>query len=169
MDFSTDFGGLDGLASGVINAPELVQRELRAAMNKTVLYLDGVVKERTPTAYGTLRNSIFNEVNSAPEGLGVEGVVGSSLAYAAYVELGTKPHLPPVAPLIDWVQKKLGLEEGDAVSAAYAIRATIGKRGTLAVGMFNTGLTAATPKIEQYFEQAVGNIAAAMLGGEGNA
>lgn len=168
MDFTTTFGGLDGLSDGISNAPALVHKELRTAMTKAVLVLEAMVKERTPTAYGTLRNSIYNEVSAAPDGIGVEGIVASSLSYAAYVELGTKPHLPPVDPLIDWAKKKLGLEEGDAVSAGYAIRATIAQRGTLGVGMFNTSLTALQPKIDGYFERAVANVAAAMLGG-GNA
>jgi hypothetical protein len=33
----------------------------------------------------------------------VIGVVGSPLAYALPVEIGTRPHFPPVAAILDWV------------------------------------------------------------------
>ena len=48
-----------------------------------------------------------------------------SAPYATYVEFGTEPHMPPVEPLEQWAQKKLG-EKG----LGWAIAKKIAKEGT---------------------------------------
>jgi hypothetical protein len=46
------------------------------------------------------------------EGDTLEVLVGPTVHYAEYVHQGTKPHFPPVAELIDWVQKR-GFASGE--------------------------------------------------------
>lgn len=130
-------GDLDALATAWRQAPKIVLEELTRFISAATAHLQGEVQQRTPTTHGTLRASIIGQVRELSGGLGVEGVVGTSLAYAAAVELGTKPHMPPVEPLVDWAQQKLGLRGKDAESAAWAIARTIAQRGTLGVGMFH--------------------------------
>lgn len=50
--------------------------------------------------------------------------------HAPFVEYGTRPHWPPLEPLILWATRKLGLSEKDAESAARAIQVKISKKGT---------------------------------------
>lgn len=52
--------------------------------------------------------------------------------YAAVIEFGRRPGAPgpPFQPIYEWVQGKLGLSGQNAISAAWAIRNAIHKRGT---------------------------------------
>lgn len=50
---------------------------------------------------------------------------GYTARYAAAVEKGTKPHYPPIGPLLDWARRVLGDE-----SAAYAVQRKIAEKGT---------------------------------------
>lgn len=52
-----------------------------------------------------------------------------SSPYAAYVEFGTHPHMPPVQPLIEWSKRKLRLSEKEAESAGWAIAIKIKNEG----------------------------------------
>jgi hypothetical protein len=53
------------------------------------------------------------------------------------VELGTRPHFPPVAPIQHWVEKKLGYSGKEAKSIAYLIARSIWRRGTKGQKMFS--------------------------------
>ncbi len=48
-----------------------------------------------------------------------------SAPYAAFVEFGTEPHMPPVEPLEQWAKRKLGQE-----GIGWAIAKKIAKEGT---------------------------------------
>ena len=103
MNISIDATEVLDLADAWNEAPELVQRELIAATLEGELLLEREIKEDTPTGVtGQLRASItaHEPVVAANS---VAGVVGTSLAHALPVELGTRPHFPPLEPLVDWV------------------------------------------------------------------
>lgn len=73
---------------------------------------------------GTLRQS----VSSYPIPKGAELVV--SAPHAKWVEYGTRPHMPPLQPLLEWVTRK-GLAKGDdAIKMAEAVRWKIFMKGT---------------------------------------
>ena len=142
-------------------APAIAVEELLAAMTEVDLHLVREVAERTPTAHGTLRASIFGEERI--QGDGVLGVVASPLAHAEYVELGTRPHFPPLEPLEDWVRVKFAKTDEDEIRGiALAIARTIAVRGTLAVGMFNRAFAANKGQIERRFERATARVAQRM-------
>lgn len=53
--------------------------------------------------------------------------------HAQYVEFGTDPHMPPLAPILKWVERKradLGIKKGEVEKVAEAIRWKIFKHGT---------------------------------------
>lgn len=58
--------------------------------------------------------------------------VGNSAPYAAVIEYGRRPGRPgpPLAPILAWVQRKLGVRGADAYPIALAIRQRIHDRGT---------------------------------------
>ncbi len=127
---------LDALARGIVEAQALIERE---------------VKERTPTSgAGTLRDSIGAlPVDLSGERIG--GAVGTALAYAEPVELGSKPHMPPIEPLVDWVKRKMGLGKADAdraESIARAIQWKIFRHGTKGAFMFRETFQAVQPQID---------------------
>jgi hypothetical protein len=146
------------LGQQIARAPEVVREELRGFVETTLAHLQGEVQERTPTTQGTLRKSITSQVTEL-QGLGVEGRVGSPLGYATAVELGTKPHMPPVAPLELWAQAKLGVRGKEARQAAWAIARKIARVGTEGAFMFRDTFEANQDAIQAGLSRAVERIA----------
>jgi hypothetical protein len=96
-----------------------------------------IISERAPQDIGKLAASSHVEGEWMRQT--VQTIVDAP--YAACVELGTRPHYPPIAPLIDWVHRHIGSysdvstgNSGDADRVAYAIakgiQKKIGERGT---------------------------------------
>lgn len=52
-------------------------------------------------------------------------IVGTNVQYAPFVEFGTRPHMPPVEPLVEWAHLKLHDDKMGYVTARL-----IAKRGT---------------------------------------
>lgn len=145
------------LAAAMRQAPDIVQDELRQFVTTAVNHLQAEVQDRTPITHGTLRVSILGDVH-ALDGLGVEGVVRTSLAYALPVELGTKPHMPPVAPLVAWAEQKLGVKGKEAERAGWAIARKISRTGTKGYFMFANAFEANEAQIVRGFGVAVDRI-----------
>jgi len=114
-------------------APEKFNRRMRA-MQTAVLLVERTVKKLTPVNTGALRSSMGHEIRFV--GAEFQGVVGTSKAYAPYVELGTRPHWPPVAPIRYWVQRKLKLTGADLERVTFLVRRKIALVGTQGARMF---------------------------------
>lgn len=165
MEIQIDFSELKKLQAQMAKAPEIVREELLAAVTEADLLLLRGVQERTPTATGLLRSSEHN-VETVVEPFGVEGLVGSPLNYAQPVDLGTRPHFPPVAALMDWVKLKLGItDEKEARSVAFLVARKISKEGTKGAEMFGQAFAAMEPQVRQIFDMAQQRIGARLLPG----
>ena len=102
--------------------------------------LERAIKKETPYGAGPihLRDTIHNKVSVS--GTKVSGILGTPLAHGEPVEMGTKPHFPPIGPIQFWVQQKLHIEgEKESRSVAFLIARAISKRGTKPRKMFSTG------------------------------
>jgi hypothetical protein len=179
---SISIDGLVELQSAWAMAPEICVEELRAATVEADALLEREIKELTPTGAsggsGGLKASIFSE--DSIEGEDVLGVVATASLYAIPVELGTRPHFPPIQPLIEWVEAKFGLSsapldtfrktkggierESEASKVAYAIAWAISRRGTPAVGMFHRGFAYNEDAVIQIYERAADRIVARLAG-----
>ncbi len=145
-------------------APQLAERELMAAMTEATLLVEREVKENIPRgATGLTAASVTSDAFSTPAG--VLGVVGSSQPSALFVELGTKPHMPPVAALVPWVRAVMGLREQDAKSVAFLVARKIARVGTKAQRPFARALEATEGQILRMFEDAAARIADQLAGG----
>lgn len=107
--------GLDRLNRALMQAPDMVQEEIKRYLKWAVTHMKAEVQDRTPTGEGHLRRSIIGQTEVSVSGM--LGVVGSPLEYATPVELGTRPH--PVSEegimaITKWVMHKIPL--GQAVS-----------------------------------------------------
>lgn len=76
----------------------LTRAAVTRGVQKAALLVEGTAKMTAPVDTGALRNSITS--NSETTSTGAEASIGSSLEYAAYVELGTsrnqaQPYLHP--------------------------------------------------------------------------
>ena len=144
-----------GLADAWARAPEDLIRHLTQALTMGGLLAQREIVDRTPTSgAGTLRNSIGLmplEITATS----VTAIVGTSLAYAAPVESGARPHMPPVEPLVDWVRRRLGAMPDDKANAiAWAIAWKIKTEGTQAAHMFASGQAAVQSQIVAAVEAA---------------
>lgn len=158
MEIRLSIDGLTELQALWRQAPELVQEELLKATGEAELLLQGQIQEKTPVgANGLLRKSILAR---EPEVLShnVLGAVGTSIAHAVPVELGTKPHWAPLRPLIDWVQAKLDINGREAVGVAMKIQRKIAARGTPAVGMFHRGFNENRGQVNEMYQRAHGRM-----------
>ncbi|TXI17632.1 MAG: HK97 gp10 family phage protein, partial [Roseateles sp.] len=121
MQLTLDITTARAVTSAWAQAPQILLEELETGMGSAVAYLLRETQENTPTAFGTLRRSFIGQVDVLQTLSAVFGTVSSPLPYAVPVELGTRPHYPPLEPLISWVEVKLGLTGEDAEAAALSI------------------------------------------------
>lgn len=152
-----DASGLAALQRGFERAPEFTRERLLTAMTEATLYLEREVKDAFPAVSGLTRASITADAFSTPAG--VLGVVGSASPAVAAVELGTKPHMPPVAAILLWVQDKFGLSGEEAESMAWGVARKIRARGTKGQGHFQKTLAGATGTLTSIFQGAVQDVA----------
>lgn len=118
------------------------------AMRDATLMVTRDAKINAPVDTGRLRASITPEVSSAAEE--VRGVVGSNVVYAPYVELGTRPHWPPISALEVWARRHH--------TSAFLVARAISRRGTPAVEYLKKAFDANQAKIRQRFERAIAQI-----------
>lgn len=156
ISIPTEGNSLDRLAA----YPERYAFEAQAAMLQASLLLEREVKDLTPVGvYGAagLRGSIA-AMPPRMEGDTITGGVSTSCPYALPVELGSKPHFPPVQPLEDWVRAKLGESDPDvARGIAFCIARKIAAHGTKGQHMFQRALDASKDQIAAFFNAAVEN------------
>lgn len=153
MEIRIDFSELTKLKAQYASSPDVVVQELSAAMTEADLLIEREVKERTPKAHGLLRESVIG-VESI-NGLHVEGFVSSPLAYAVSVELGTKPHFPPIDALVDWVKVRFGVQSDKvARGIAFMIGRKIAVRGTKGAFMFERTFQAMDGQVTEIFGRA---------------
>lgn len=140
MQITLDVATAAAVTGAFTRGPQILLEELETGMGSAVAYLLRETQENTPTAMGTLRSSFIPRVDVQQMLDSVFGSVSSSLPYALPVELGSKPHYPPLAPLITWAKVKLGLAGEEAESAALGIQRRIGHHGTKPVLMARRAL-----------------------------
>jgi hypothetical protein len=86
--------GLDKLKSAFARAPGNAAKELRTAMDKSLLRIESGARSKAPKKTGRLAGSITSKVSGS--GMNLRGEVGPSVQYGLYVETGTRPHwMPP--------------------------------------------------------------------------
>jgi hypothetical protein len=129
MNIQIDASQFARLGVAFARAPDLAAQLIGAAMDDVVLLLQREISDASPRGItSALSGGWFsNVVNLSGT---VVGFVGTSVEYAESVELGTKPHFPPVEALQDWVEGKLGLSGSEARTVAFLIARKISKVGT---------------------------------------
>ena len=165
-----DLGAAAALAEAWQAAPEMVLDELETAATEATLLLEREVKDITPVGVGGgggLKGSISAR---EPQVLAdaVIGVVGTSIAHAQPVELGTRPHFPPVAPLADWAVAKLGVPRRDARRVGFAIARKISIEGTEGAFMFTRAFEANRGQVAAIYNRANLRIAERLASFSGN-
>ncbi|MDO9093413.1 MAG: hypothetical protein Q8R98_21955 [Rubrivivax sp.] len=159
--------GLAALQRGFHESPDYTRRELLAAATEAVNLLESDVKGNYPRHTGLTSASITSDAFSTPAG--VLGVVGSAAPVAVFTELGTRPHTPPLEPLLLWVRDVLGKTGDEGYAAARGIQRKIRARGTKANPKFAQAAQRHEGAIVRMFEGAAGRVAAHLAGPGGAA
>lgn len=163
MKISIDYSAVTSLQEKLRRSPDVVREELLEAMAEADGKLQRQVADLTPKASGLLKGSITSEETVTE--FGVVGIIGSPENYVIPVELGTRPHFPPVEKLIDWVKLRFpGKSETEARSIAFLVARKISRKGTKGEKMFAGALRQLEPEIETIFKAATQRIAARILG-----
>lgn len=145
-------------------APQKVATKSHQALLESLLRIQASVQENTPVASSVLRNSFGHTViELGPDN--ILGAVGSPLDYAVPVELGTKPHHPPIQPLRDWVESKLHIHESESEAVAQTIAWKIYRHGTEGEFMMLEAMDDNESAVNRLFDQAVKELVAE-LGGD---
>lgn len=154
-----EISGAEELERAFAAAPEIVEKVGRRAIIKATSLLEREVKERTPFGVtGLLRQSI---TRGEPYRAGVADMAGkvtTPISYAVPVELGSRPHTPPLEPLREWVLKKLGAGPVEAEKIARAIVWKIRAHGTKGAGMFKKAFEANRAQVTAILEKAAADI-----------
>lgn len=146
------------IAEGFKRAPAHTQGVLLGTMTEATALLQREASEAMPRgATGITAGSLTSDAWSVPAG--VLGVVGSSQPAALFVELGTKPHMPPVAALVPWVRNVLGVDAKRAPGVAYLVARKIARRGTPAQRPLGRTFDRLQGTVLRLFESAAARIA----------
>lgn len=102
-------------------------RGLRSGAQKGVGVVVEEIENTKPYAPIDTRQMV-QSVRYKPTGTGV--MLYMDAPHAVFMEEGTRPHWPPLQPILEWVERK-GLADGDeAYAVARAVQAKIAEKGT---------------------------------------
>ncbi|MDY7034552.1 MAG: hypothetical protein SV375_00090 [Thermodesulfobacteriota bacterium] len=155
LELKTDLSDLKKLTK---KYPEASRRAREAKIEEALLLLEAAVIKKTPYGAGPihLRDTIHHKLSVI--GNKVAGILGTPIEHGEPVEMGTKPHFPPVEPIQFWVEKKLGYEGKEAASVAFLIARAISKRGTEGAKMFEEGFEENEGKVIMILNEIPGEI-----------
>ena len=137
--------------------PEIVRKELEAAMHEAVAFLEKKVKEFAPVgvygAQGGLLSTIRGEVEKGAAFM--KGIVFHGSKYGDVIEKGRTAGkgMLPEGTLIRWIELKMGLDAAAAQKIEYVVRRKIGKKGFPGAHMFEKAWKAGWPVVQQIFEK----------------
>ena len=153
----------DALANKFGNSRELMLASLNSTLRKTGKLLVPQIKAETPRgATNKLANSTVFQVLGRAEDMRMEirqsAFSTDGFPYGKAVRTGTKPHFPPIDPLIPWVMKKLGVAGSEAHQVAFLVARKISKVGTKAQPYHITVFNRNSSKLKEMLGDAVGQV-----------
>lgn len=142
------------LQNNLASLRKIVPQFVQDAVNLHALNIQSQAKRNITDApavdTGQLRASIKVETYSS----GFAARVGTDLTYGKWVEFGSGPHFPPLAPIREWVRR-----HGLPPEAAYPIALAISRRGTPAKAWLFPAFEAERPKFDDLIRDAWRQIA----------
>ena len=139
-------------------SPEIVEDEVSNTLSEASLFIESQLITDLPRgATSHLAQSVAS-IAPIKQLDGIIAYVGTSLNYAPAVELGTKPHFPPIAPLVDWVRAVMGIEGLEAKDVAFRIARKISRKGTQGKFTFKKVYEQSQSPIEAMFQQMLKRI-----------
>jgi phage gpG-like protein len=149
MEYQVDLREVLAVATSLSNSGPVIDREIKTALTKSGLVVEGRAKELAPVDTGKLRQSITTQVRTD------SALVGSNLQYAPTMEFGRRPGatMPPAGALIGWMTR-----HGMDTRMEFALRRAIARRGIPEKRFLRGALEQNRARIEGYFQEAAQNI-----------
>jgi len=168
MNIVTDTSQISQLASLWQQAPDITREEMTRSVTEADLLVQGELMQVLPKGAGGLHGAglvgtLFTEERALATN--VIGLTATKEPYAEYVETGTRPHMPPLQPIEDWVRSVLHLGGEEAKSAAYGIRWKQYHEGTKANRGWEKTYRKTLKAIYTKFDQAAQRITLRLAGG----
>lgn len=138
--------------------PQISSAELTTAMQNSVALMVREAKIEAPVNTGRLRSAIGGEVRTEISGE-VTGLVAARTEYAAAVEFGQRPHMPPMEAIRYWAMRKFGVGGFESYRVAMMIALKIAKRGVKGKFYMKNAYARTKEQITKQFEAAVERIA----------
>lgn len=147
---------LDAKVTNLGDARKDVERKMKelmgAPMVQTVrnatLLIQRSSRINAPVDTGRLRASITPSVVSGVNE--IQGIVGSNVKYAPYMELGTRPHWPPIAALETWARSH--------GTSAFLVARAIARHGTKARRYLQRAFEENAGRVKVMVEQTIKRI-----------
>lgn len=160
MEYKLRIEGLKDFKRDIEKAAREVDPLLKKAMVKSTALVKGTAKgiviDKKIQNTGSLRRSIHDRIVMTGR---LKGIVNVGERYGLFVEVGTRPHWPPVAPLEKWARLKLGKK-----GIGYLIARKISRQGTKAQPFLMPALKRNLGKIEGIFDGVMKRIVKRMAG-----
>jgi phage gpG-like protein len=130
-------------------AGDLAGDDFKKQMQLVTLMVLKTAREEAPVNTGRLKNSLTGEVTVSRDNI-VQGVVGTNVTYGPYMELGTRPHFPPLAALQVWARR-----HGIPV---FLVARAIARRGTAPRNYLQNAFDRNQTEIRRRLDSAVSTI-----------
>ena len=137
--------GIDELRQGLDRAPKVIETELKDGLRKSTELIKQKARRKAGSPPIVFKGELARSIQARVTGF--RGIVGAEAKHAPFVEFGTKPHFPPIAPLERWAQLKLGKP-----GAGFAIAKKISERGTKAQPYFEPAIEESQTDIVRIFD-----------------
>jgi hypothetical protein len=147
--------GLDELRERLAGTPDQTHREMRSAMTRSLVLLEGEMRRLAPRDTGRLQGSITHTITGG--GANLTGRVGPSVQYGLYVEKGTRAHFPPIDAISGWARRH-GMHP-------FALARAISRRGTRAQPFVEPSLQRHQGAIVRLFSEIGAKVAVFIAGG----
>lgn len=160
LHVTLDFAEVHDLAGRRLPAiPEAVRRETDRAVRLVVIAGEGEAKRGVKRDTSHYARSITHDVRHTPTA--VIGLFGSNVPYARTREFGRRPgaKMPPKGVLLGWMRR-----HGIAPESEFALRRSIGRKGSKGDAAFQKALRAVTPLLVRQLSALPDRITSALRG-----
>jgi hypothetical protein len=123
--YKVDMRGIEGVQQNIRYVRESFPQWAADANEKTAKDIQQLAQRTITTIDAIATGKMYAGIETSSSKAGLVWAVGSKAEYAPFVELGTRPHFPPISAIREWCRVR-GIPE----SAAYAICLKIAKLGT---------------------------------------
>lgn len=158
LDYEINFDDLKEQIAKLKQWDQVSSDLLKAAMRSAVGMVQRGAKQNAPVGVsGELRSKISTSVKQiAPQN--IEGIVRAGAPYSLPVEVGQRPHFPPLRPIALWVERKLGVSGWDGIRVTITIARKIAARGVRPKPFMLKAFVDKRAAINARFQEAINRI-----------